>query len=132
MWQRFRAQWRVRLEKSVLQEIIAIFTASYVLAGSISRSEIAEAVQLYADGYGDVGHLYKTLGFGSREEAVQALDQSIRFYVNSPSSEWPKALLDRLAVTRLPENRMAARLLVGSVVFTRNARRMVDVIRMQS
>jgi hypothetical protein len=61
-FQRFRAKWKVDLEKSILQEMIILFTAAHLLAGKIRDSDIDDLVSLYTDGYGSVTDLFRTLG----------------------------------------------------------------------
>jgi hypothetical protein len=126
--QRFRADWRVQLEKALLKEMVVLLTAAHVAAGFISQSDVSAVVKLYVDGYGSGRDLWRVLGYTSRTEATQHLERSIREYVRRGRDEWSTLLGSRLDVINVPDRRLAARLIVGSIQFARTASGMVDIL----
>ena len=131
-FQRFRPKWKIKLEKSVLQQMLSLFTAANILAGTIPAHAIDDVVGLYVEGFGPVGELFRTLGYQTRCEATDHLRDSIRLYANNEPSEWPRLLVDSLQVKDVPDKKLAAQLLVGAVRFTRNVHGMTSVLEQRS
>ena len=131
IFKRLRPEWKVNLEGSVLKEMIVLFTTAYILAGTIKANEIDEVVNFYADGYGSVTDLFRTIGYKTKLEACAHLRDSIRLYVDTDASEWPGIMLDRLKIKELPDEKLAACIIVGVIRFIESVRWMTAVIRDQ-
>ena len=127
--QRLRPEWRVDLEKAILKEMIAVLTAAHLLAGVITRPQIGDLVQLYVDGPGAPTDLWRTLGYTSRAEAQTHLKSTVYLYADTKPDEWPKSLMQRLQVTKVPDRKLSANLLVGVVRFGTNAHHMISVLQ---
>ena len=128
-FQRFRPAWKVALEKSILREMIALFTTAHVRAGVIPENDIDDVVYIYANGWGPVTDLFRTLGYSSAGEAAPHLRASVHAYVTAAPGDWPRVLVARLGATGLPDQRFAARLIAGSAIFALNVDKMVTVLR---
>ena len=68
-FQRFRARWKTDLEKRTLQEMLAAFTAAYVVAGRVSSDKVLSIVGAYTAR----ADILTALGYSSREEGVRDL-----------------------------------------------------------
>jgi hypothetical protein len=97
-FQRFRPRWKVDLEKRILQEMLVVFTATYVVADRISSSNIPNVISAYLE----KSDIVKALGYVSRDEGVQHLTRSIAKYRDSPIREWHTLILERVNPTLYP------------------------------
>lgn len=126
--QRFRPQWRVHLEKTVLKEMLIVLTAAHVHAGVIDASNVDEVVSVYVAGPEGTQDLWRSLGYSSRSEAQLHLSSSIPLYAKAVPTEWSGLLSRRLDVAHVSDQRMAAALFVGVVTFTQTAREMANYL----
>ena len=127
LFQRFRPTWRVALENSLLREMIGIFTAAYMLAEVIEeRDDFQDLINLYAS-----TQLFPTFGFSSRADAFTYFRESIREYWETEPSNWPSVLARRVGFTRIPDQKLSAKLMVGSIRFAMSVETMVLVLRQQ-
>jgi hypothetical protein len=124
-FQKFRSVWRTSLEKRVIQEMLATFTAAHVLAERISPQEIPAAIAIYAENQ----NIVTALGYPSREAAVHHLTSSIADYLSRPVSEWHALVLQRLDVIAIPDKKLSARLLVGSITFAQTVGDMILLLK---
>jgi len=122
---RFRRRWKVDLEKRVLQEMLAVFTAAYVVANRITFDSIPNVIAAYVE----KAEILNALGYASRDEGIQHLTQSIARYRNLPLRDWATPILERINPTSIPDKKLAARLLVGCIRFAQNVGGMVQVLR---
>jgi hypothetical protein len=127
-FQRFRPRWKVDLEKRILQEMLVVFTAAYVVADQISSSNIPNVISAYLE----KSDIVKALGYVSRDEGVQHLTRSIAKYRDSPIREWHTLILERVNPTSIPDKQLSARLLLGCIRFAQNAGGMVLNLRSHS
>lgn len=127
-FQRFRPEWKVAIEKRVVQEMLAAVTAVHIVGGAVSKSDVHDIV----DAYTSLPEVVAALGYGSAEEAGQRLHDAIEKYIVEPTDRWPALLTLRIDPNSLPERAVAARLLVGCVQFGMNLQRMVNVVRQRS
>ena len=129
--QRFRPKWKVDLEKSALKEMVILFTAAYLAAEVIGEKDIDRVIALYVDGTERARELWRTLGYSSRSEAQLHLTNSIAAYAAAASAGWSQLLLLRLGVADIPDTKLAAHLIVGTVRLSETMRGMVALLRQQ-
>ena len=127
--QRLRTQWKVRLEKSVIQEMVSILTAAHLIAKTITPPELEQLLNVFVDGTDTSGPLWEALGYGSRKEAEAHLKASINDYATTSISEWPRLLCSRLNVAEIPDGALRGKLIVGSVRFGQLAEDMVQILQ---
>lgn len=122
--QRFRAKWRVDLEKTVLQQMLSALTAAYVISGKVPKESIDTSVSVYTSNV-DVA---TALGFTSQAEGASRLKEAIEEYVLSPPEQWPQILHTHIRPDLLPDKQFAARLFLGCAQFGTSAKNMIGVL----
>jgi hypothetical protein len=120
-FQRFRPRWKVDLENRIIQEMLAVFTAAYVVADRIAYENVPHVLSIYFE----KAEVVKALGYESRDEGAQHLINSITKYKNLPLREWHTAIWGRINSIPIPDKKLSARLLVGCIQFARNVEGMV-------
>jgi hypothetical protein len=128
IFQGLRPAWKVALEKAVLQEMLAAFTAAYVLAGRITPDDTPQVIAVYTAN----ADIIKDLGFSSREESVQNLNERITQYCATPLVDWYTTIAERITSMPIPDKKLAASLLVGCIQFSENLGNMVLALRCPS
>lgn len=131
-FQRFRPEWRVCLEKSVLKQMVAVLTAAHVAARVVREQQVPDVVRLLVDGPGGMPPLWPALGYTSRAEAMQDLLLSINAYARCPPANWGAELNDRLDPASVPDETLAGRLFLGVARFSLTAQDMIPILRAQS
>jgi hypothetical protein len=126
-FQRFRPKWKVDLEKAALKEMVSLLTTAHLAA-----QDIDGVIAFYVDGTEQAHELWRTLGYTSRSEAQHHLRNSIAAYSAAGSEGWSQLLLSRLGVPDIPQPKLAAHLIVGTVRFSETVRSMVAVLRQQN
>ena len=129
IFRRFRPKWRVDIEDSILREMVSIFTAAHVLAGILEVNNLDEIIDIYVDGFGSATGLFHTFGFLSRKDALTHFDEAIREYTEAEPSQWPEILTRRLKITRIPDRKLSAKLMVGSIRFAMGAQDMALLLK---
>ena len=124
-FERFRSKWKVDLEKILLQEMLAVFTAAYVVADRITLDDIPNIIAVYLQNIDTV----KALGYASRDDGVEHLTRAIRNYRGLPLREWQKPMWDRIQSIPMLDRKRAARLLLGCIQFAQNVITMVSLLR---
>jgi hypothetical protein len=127
--QRFRPLWRVRLEKTALKQMIEIFTAAHVHAGSLDEVDVPNVVEIILDGPNGTQELWRSYGYTSRTEAKDHFTRAIEDYVESESQGWASILGSALDVSSVPNEILAANLFVGVVRFAQTAEDMLPFLR---
>lgn len=127
-FQRFRAKWRVDLEKTVLQQMLSVLTAAYVIAGKVPKESIDISVATYTSNI-DVA---TALGFSSQAEGASRLKEAIEEYASSPPEQWPQILHTHIRPDLLPDKKLAARLFLGCAQFGLSARNMIGVLNWET
>jgi hypothetical protein len=122
--QRFRAGWRVQLEKALLKEMVAVLTAAHIVANVIDRTDVDLVVRLCIDGPGSGRDLWRALGYTSRTEAEQHFRVALRTYSDSATDTWAALMASRVGLADLPDRRLAATLFVGTGTFATTAEQM--------
>lgn len=123
-FQKFRARWRVDLEKTVLRQMLSVLTAAHVIAGRVPKESIDSSVALYTSNV-DVA---TALGFSSQAQGVSRLKDAIEEYASSPPEQWPQILHEHIQPDLLPDKKLAARLVLGCAIFGTSARNMIGVL----
>ena len=126
--QKLRPTWKVELEKKILKEIVIVLTAAHVVARVVFPDDIEQVVNAYTS----TPDVVRSLGYASRNEALVHLRDSIEEYVRSSFDKWPDMLFTRIDPNSLPDQKTAARVLLGCVRFGANARNMVTILRQKS
>src|SRR3990170_1985124 len=67
--QKFRTQWKVEIEKTILKEFLIIFSATHVAAGIIDKSAVEELSQTYT-GIKNHENMFVYIGYATRHEAI--------------------------------------------------------------
>ena len=129
IFRRFRPKWRVDIEDSILREMVSIFTAGHVLAGVLEEKNLDEIIDIYVDGFDSATGLFRTFGFLSRKDALTYFDEAIREYTEAEPSQWPEILPRRIKITRIPDRKLSANLMVGSIHFAMGAQNMVFLLK---
>jgi hypothetical protein len=130
--QRFRPEWRVRLEKSILKQMIAVLAAAHVSAGVLRQQQLPEMVRLLVDGPGGTPALWPALGYTSRAEADQDLTASTNSYARGNPSNWGAELNERLDPSSVPNAKLAGRLFLGIARFSLTVQDMIAVLKAQN
>jgi hypothetical protein len=132
LFQSFRPKWKVDLEKAALKEMVILLTTAHLAAHVIAEPDIDGVIAFYVDGTEQARELWRTLGYTSRSEARIHLRNSIAAYSAAAPEGWSQLLLSRLGVRDIPQPKLAARLIVGTIRFSETVRGMVAVLRQQS
>jgi hypothetical protein len=109
----FRPQWRVDLERKVLQQMLSALTAAHVLAGKIPRDSIGACVTAYTS-KADVAMAF---GFASQAEGVERLKEVVEEYVSSPPEQWSRILRTHIRPELSPDKKFASKLSLGCMKF---------------
>ena len=116
------------MEDRVIQEMLATLTAAHVLAGRISAEDVPSVVAAWAER----AAVITSLGYLSGEEGTEHLTQSITKYLQTPVTEWHLQILKRIAPTSVPDKKLSARLMVGSILFAQHVGDMIPVLKRQA
>jgi hypothetical protein len=123
--QRFRAKWRVELEKTVLQQMLSALTAAYIVSGKVPK-DFAEAA---ASAYTSSPDIATALGFSSHADDAIQLKEAINKYISSAPDEWPQILNAYIRPHSLPDKQLGARLFLGCAQFGISAKNMIGVLK---
>jgi hypothetical protein len=123
--QSFRPKWRVEVEKTVLQQMLCVLTAAYVVSGKLPKDSISLSAGMYTSNV-DVA---AALGFPSREEGASRLKETIEEYVLSSPDQWPEILHAHIRPDLLPDQKLGARLFLGCTQFGTSAKNMIGVLQ---
>ena len=126
--QKFRSSWKVDLEKTILKEMIIVMTTAYVVAQVVSQDDIENVV----DAYTSSPDLICSLGYASRNEARVHLRNSIEDYAKSSPNQWCGMLFTRIDPNSLPDQKIAARLVLGCTQFGITVQNMIEILRQKS
>ena len=113
-FQRFRSKWRVKLEKTVLQQMFCALIAGYVVSGKSSKESIAASLVKYMSARGVATTAF---GFSSQEECVRCLKSSIEEFVSSPPRQWSSVLSAHIRPDLLPDKKLATLIRLGCIQF---------------
>jgi len=122
--QRFRAGWRVELEREVLQQMLSVVTAAYVVAGKIPRGSIG----LCATAYTSNADFAIAFGFSSQAEGSARMNKAIEKYVSSPPEQWPHILRANIRPELSRDKKFASRLSFGCVKFGTLVKNIIGVL----
>jgi hypothetical protein len=120
----FRPQWRVDLERKVLQQMVSALTAAHVVAGRIPRDSIDSCVTAYTS-KPDVAIAF---GFPSQAEGIARLKEVIEQYVSSPPEQWPQILRTHIQPETSPDKKFASRLSLGCMKFGISAKNAIAAL----
>ncbi len=123
--QMIRPRWRVEIEKVVLKEMVIVLTAAHVIAGVISSKDIEQI----ADAYTTTSDVVRSLGYASRNEALIHLRNSIEEYSKLPPDQWPNTLVNHINPSNIPNEKIAARIMLGCAQFGTAAKNMINVLK---
>jgi hypothetical protein len=124
-FQRFRAQWKVRLENMLLREMIILFTVTYLSSGVVGLEQIDDLVQFYSSGPDGKQPLWKCYGYQSSAEAIEYFRESILAYMSTPQGKWSERLCSRCGFLNIPNKKFGATLLVRGIKFIETVREMI-------
>jgi hypothetical protein len=124
VFQRFRASWKVALEKAVLQEMLIGLTAAHVVAGWITPDEINAVVDAYTK-----RELIRALGYSDQDTAVADLTRWIVRHTRTPARNWHELVAQRIVPGSIPDERVAARVRVGCITFAQNLETMILLLQ---
>lgn len=124
-FQKFRPKWRVDLEKTLLQQMLCVLTAAYVVSGKVPQ----EFIPVLADTYTSDVNVATALGFSSREEGASRLKELIEKYTLSSPDLWPEILHAEIRPDLLPDEALGAKLFLGCVQFGTTAKDMIQVLK---
>jgi len=127
MFRSLRPAWKVALEDKVLQEIIAIFSAAYVIAEADGGDLVEQLVRWYME----KPELSVAFGFHSQVEGAEHLRRAINAYVAASPRDWPNILSHHLPTLAVPDKKLRARLLIGGIQFCRTAEYILSDLRKQ-
>jgi hypothetical protein len=128
LFRRFRPRWKVDLERRVIQEMLATFTAAHAVAGRVAPDEISRIIA----GYTARDDVVVALGYQSRAEGVRHLTESIAQYCGAPTKDWHSIIAARVAPSSIPDKKLSARLFVGCIRFSQNLSNMIFILRRSS
>lgn len=112
-------QWKIALHRRLLLEFIFSLSAAYIMAAVIDRRQIPELVEMYMGPPGPHRvSLIRAYGFDSVDKARVAFTSGILDYVNSDVQEWGGVFYKRTEISSVPDKKMCAQLIVGSLKFT--------------
>lgn len=112
--------------------MVILFTTAYLAAELIAEEDIDRVVEIYIDGTKPTRELWRSLGYHSRSEAQLQLRNAIAAYAAAGPAKWPQMLISRLSVADVPEPKVAARLIAGTLRFSETVRGMVGLLRQQN
>jgi hypothetical protein len=125
-FQRFRPKWRLDLEKTVLQQMLSVLTAAYVIAGKLPKESIDISVAAYL---ANVDVSVYSLGFSSQADGASRLKEAIEEYASSLPERWPEILCTHIRPDLLPDKKLAARLFLGCTKFGTSTQDMINVLK---
>ncbi len=125
LFRRFRAAWKVELERRLAREMLVAFTSAHLAAGVVALDEIDAIVTAYAD----QPEVIAELGYRSVEEAVENLTGSIRQYARTPPANWGALITDRVNPHSIPDKRVSERVFDGCLQFACNVTNLVRTLR---
>ena len=120
-FQRFRPTWRVELEHRIAQEMLAMFSAAFLLAEDISVESAATLAAIYTS----TPDASTAFGFATQSAGETHLTASIENYMKLNTSGWPASLARRLDLASLPDGKLRARLMVGVIKLCSNIDSMI-------
>jgi hypothetical protein len=115
-FQRFRPTWRVELEDRIAQEMLAMFSAAFLLAEDISAKSAASLAAIYTS----TPDASTAFGFATQSAGATHLTALIESYMKLSIGGWPAVLAQRLGITSLPDTDLRARLMVGIIKLCSN------------
>ena len=110
-FQKLRSPWKRDLENTIAQQILATFTAAYVIAGHISSDDIPQVIKAYAK----VG--LTPLGYRSNDEGVTHLANMIAQYHNTPFRNWSDLIAEQIGPMSVPDKKLRAAVTVGCIKY---------------
>ena len=124
-----RAKWNVELEKRILQEMASILAAAHIVALDLHMNQADQLIALLIGGAERSGNLWQAFGYRSLDEAAHLLTTSVDAYVTTPASEWPELLAQRTNAAEVADEKLRAKLLVGTIQFALTVSDMVGIVR---
>jgi hypothetical protein len=122
-FQKLRSPWKRDLENTIAQQILATFTAAYVIAGHISSKDIPQVIEAYAK----VG--LTPLGYRSNDEGVTHLTKMIAQYHNTPFRNWSDLIAKQIGPMSIPDKKLRAAVTVGCIRYAQNMSNMIFVLK---
>jgi hypothetical protein len=116
--QKWRRQWKVELEKAILREIFVSTIALFVLAKKIKLADVPSVIEFVDEVMDrDLANefYFSPLGYTSRDEAVADAVNMAEEYCREDSKRWASIWIRRLAVGKIPNDKVKARILAGCV-----------------
>jgi hypothetical protein len=110
-FQKLRSPWKRDLENTIAQQILATFTAAYVIAGHISSNDIPQVIEAYTK----VG--LTPLGYRSNDEGVKHLAKMIAQYHNTPIRNWSDLIAKQIDPMSIPDKKLRAAVMVGCIKY---------------
>jgi N-dimethylarginine dimethylaminohydrolase len=123
--ERLRPTWRVALENKVLQEMLAIFSAAYIVAETDKDNLTERLVGIYMA----TPELSAAFGFASQRDGASYMNNAIGEYVVVSPRKWHEILLSHLSALQVPDKSLSARLTVGCIKFCINIEGMILILR---
>jgi hypothetical protein len=121
LFRMFRPKWKVKLERTVLKEMLASVTAAHLIAGSIRPDDIPRIIVAYIA----APEVLAGLGYSSPSESADYLWDRIGQYRRTPIRDWAGLLVKHVAPTSIPDRQLSAALLGGCVKFSQKLNTMV-------
>lgn len=125
LFQRFRSPWKRELETKLLQEMLAMFTAAYVVAGKLSPDSLNLVIAMYVER----PDVVRALGYTSQDDAIIRLVRTITRYKRLPAPDWADEIARKIDPASVPDKAIAALLWIGCVRFAQNVGGMILVLR---
>lgn len=125
LFQRFRHQWRVQLEERIAQEMLAMFSAAFLLAEDMSDESAPTLAAIYTS----TPDASTAFGFATQSAGATHLTESFENYMKLSTGGWPASLAQRLDITNLPDAELRARLVVGMIKLCSNVESMIRGIK---
>lgn len=109
-FQNFRPEWRVELEKTLLQQMLCMMTGAYIGSGKVRQ----EFIRDLADTYTSDDKVVTALGFSSRAEGARVLKELIEQYASASRDLWPQMLHGHIRPDLLPDETLGAKIFSGA------------------
>jgi len=119
--QRFRAPWKVNLEKKILQEMLSAFTAMYLIAGEENFENLASIISVYTSNL----ELAESLGYSSCGQAVNELTRVITKYYQTNLQDWGPLMFQRLSECPIHDEQLNVKLMFGCINFSGTLKHMI-------
>jgi len=113
LFQSFRKQWKVELERNILINLICSSIALKLKAqGLTKKTKRNKCIQFLWESFPS-----STLGFSSDNEANETCRKLVKTYIRNEPSEWGVHLLKNFKVHSIPDTQLKAQLITGVSLF---------------